>query len=230
MLASSSTFWMRLATAACSPTSWARCRVRSRSSRIGARRHEAGLAAGRAAAAGRSTRQSLTSVLRPGHLLDVLGVDQQQLEAALQQVEDRLPVDAGRLHGDVGDALRRPASRPAPAGRRSWCAKVRTSCGPTWPSVRRGGRRRRRSPCGRPIRAQRAIKIHRSGPEPPSPGDIAGGANLLDVLPGRPGATFGFERRPGQTVPGVRDTNGTRTSPGESGRVQRYPKRASFFP
>ena len=38
--------------------------------------------------------------LAPGHCLDVLGVDHQQLHIeALQQVEDRLPVDSRALHG-----------------------------------------------------------------------------------------------------------------------------------
>ena len=64
--------------------------------------------------------------LAAGHVLDVLGVDQQQLEAALQQVEDRLPVDAGRLHRDVGDAGP-GASRAGRAGRRSWWRMVRCS-------------------------------------------------------------------------------------------------------
>ena len=43
--------------------------------------------------------------LAPRHLLEVLGVDQQQFAAALQHVEDGLPVHAGRLHGRVGHAL-----------------------------------------------------------------------------------------------------------------------------
>jgi hypothetical protein len=43
--------------------------------------------------------------LAAGHLRDVLGVDQQDVEAALQEVPDRPPVDTGRLHGDVGDAF-----------------------------------------------------------------------------------------------------------------------------
>src|SRR5207244_4101692 len=40
--------------------------------------------------------------LAAGHLPDVLGVDQQQFKDPLEQVPDRLPVDPGRLHGDVG--------------------------------------------------------------------------------------------------------------------------------
>ena len=44
--------------------------------------------------------------LAPGQDLDVAGVDQQQLEAPLlEDVPDRLPVLAGRLHHDLGDAL-----------------------------------------------------------------------------------------------------------------------------
>jgi hypothetical protein len=38
------------------------------------------------------------------HILDVLGVDEPELEVVLEQVVDRLPVDAGGLHRDVGDA------------------------------------------------------------------------------------------------------------------------------
>ena len=40
--------------------------------------------------------------LAPGHGLDVLRVDHHQLEAPLQQVIDRLPEHAGRLHRHVG--------------------------------------------------------------------------------------------------------------------------------
>ena len=42
--------------------------------------------------------------LAPGHVLDVLGVDQQQLEVVLEQVVDGLPVDARGLHRHVRDA------------------------------------------------------------------------------------------------------------------------------
>src|SRR5918996_2453920 len=49
---------------------------------------------------------SPTSVLRPGRILVVAGVDQQQLEpAVLQHIPARLPVLAGRLHHHLGDAL-----------------------------------------------------------------------------------------------------------------------------
>src|SRR5262249_29159135 len=40
---------------------------------------------------------------------DVARVDQHHLEGGLEDVEDGLPVDAGRLHGDLGDA---PAGQP----------------------------------------------------------------------------------------------------------------------
>jgi hypothetical protein len=43
--------------------------------------------------------------LATGHLLDVLGIDQQQLELSFQDVEDRLPVHAGRFHGRMGHSL-----------------------------------------------------------------------------------------------------------------------------
>jgi hypothetical protein len=42
--------------------------------------------------------------LAPGHVLDVLGVDQRELEVILEQVVDGLPVDAGGLHRHVRDA------------------------------------------------------------------------------------------------------------------------------
>ena len=42
--------------------------------------------------------------LAAGHVLDVRGVDQEQLEVVLEQVVDRLPVDARGLHRDVGNA------------------------------------------------------------------------------------------------------------------------------
>jgi hypothetical protein len=41
--------------------------------------------------------------LPPRHLLDVPGVDQHQVESTLEQVPDRLPGDAGGLHGEVAD-------------------------------------------------------------------------------------------------------------------------------
>ena len=75
MLASSSTFWMRLATAAFSRINWLRCRVRSRSSRIGC--------GGTKLAPQQAVLQQLGDPLAvldvglaAGHLLDVLGVDQ----------------------------------------------------------------------------------------------------------------------------------------------------------
>ena len=150
MLASSSTFWMRLATDPRSATTCARCRVRSRSSRIGCRRHEAGLE--------QAVLEQLgdpLAVLHVGlaarHLLDVLGVDQHQLEPPLQQVPDRLPVHAGRSPWRRGDALLgQPVGQLdqlAGHGRRR-SAPARGPC----PRRRRGGRRRRRCPCGRPAR------------------------------------------------------------------------------
>src|SRR5262249_38557176 len=43
--------------------------------------------------------------LAAGHLLDVLGVDQDDTDAPLQEVEDRLPGDARRYHGHVRDIV-----------------------------------------------------------------------------------------------------------------------------
>jgi hypothetical protein len=40
--------------------------------------------------------------LPPGHRLDGLGVDEEKLEAALQNLVDGPPVDPGALHRDVG--------------------------------------------------------------------------------------------------------------------------------
>jgi hypothetical protein len=42
--------------------------------------------------------------LAAGHVLHVLGVHEPELEVVFEQVVDRLPVDAGGLHRDVGDA------------------------------------------------------------------------------------------------------------------------------
>src|SRR5215218_3812392 len=42
--------------------------------------------------------------LAAGHVLDVLGVDEPELEVVLEQVVDGLPVDAGGLHRNVRDA------------------------------------------------------------------------------------------------------------------------------
>ena len=68
MLASSSTFWIRLATAVCSLTNCVRCRVRSRSSRC----HAGGTKLARSKPCCSNCAihaQSLTSVLRPGTCL-----------------------------------------------------------------------------------------------------------------------------------------------------------------
>ena len=47
------------------------------------------------------------------HVLDVVGVADGQVEVALQHGVDRLPVDAGALHADVGDAV---LGEPRPQG------------------------------------------------------------------------------------------------------------------
>ena len=81
-----------------------RARVRSRSSRIGA----GGTNEARTSPwAPRSASQaaSETSVLRPGTFLHVAGVDQHHLEVRLQQVVERLPIVAGRLHHHARDLL-----------------------------------------------------------------------------------------------------------------------------
>jgi hypothetical protein len=43
--------------------------------------------------------------LAPRHLLDVAGVDEDAFELVLEDRPDWLPVDAGRLHRDLGDAV-----------------------------------------------------------------------------------------------------------------------------
>ena len=43
--------------------------------------------------------------LATGHGFDVLGVGEQHLKLALEQVIGGLPVHAGALHGHVGDTL-----------------------------------------------------------------------------------------------------------------------------
>ena len=43
--------------------------------------------------------------LPAGHVLDVHGVGQHQLERPVEHMPDRLPVDPRRLHHDMGDAL-----------------------------------------------------------------------------------------------------------------------------
>ena len=45
--------------------------------------------------------------LPPRHLLDMLRVNQQQLKAPLQQVEEGLPIDAGAFHRHMRYPLRR---------------------------------------------------------------------------------------------------------------------------
>jgi len=58
--------------------------------------------------------------LAAGDLLDVAGVDQQQLEVVLEHRPDRLPIDAGRLHRHLPDPMRLEpvAQRQQPAHRR----------------------------------------------------------------------------------------------------------------
>ncbi len=43
--------------------------------------------------------------LVPGHVLHVPGIDPQDLEVLLQDVEDQFPVDAGAVHGHMRDFL-----------------------------------------------------------------------------------------------------------------------------
>ena len=112
-----------------SPTRSTRYRVRSRSRRIGCRRHETGpqhLPLGDLAQPHRVQPVGL----RPARqVLDVLGVDQPRLEPGrLQQVERRLPVVAGRLHHHPGHPQVRAAGRPSPAATGSSSSRCVTSC------------------------------------------------------------------------------------------------------
>ena len=101
--ASSSSFSTRCFSAVRAPTRSTRYRVRSRSSRIGLRRHETGpqhLPLGDLA---QPHRVQPVGLGPPRQVLDVLGVDQPRLEPGrLQQVERRPPVVAGRLHHHPG--------------------------------------------------------------------------------------------------------------------------------
>src|SRR5438093_12394943 len=103
MLQSSSTFWIRLVTVARCCTKRRRFRVRSRSSRCG----RAGTKLGRNRPHCSSCAihcASLTSVLRPGTFLRCWRVHQPDLQVAFENIVDRLPKHAGRLHGYMGHA------------------------------------------------------------------------------------------------------------------------------
>jgi hypothetical protein len=67
------------------------------------------------------------SVIAARDLLDVAGVDEQQLEVVLEQVPDRLPIHAGGLHHDLADGVRgQPvAQRQQPPDRRGELGHVR---------------------------------------------------------------------------------------------------------
>ena len=115
MLQSSSSFWMRL-------HSWAALadhlravarQVTQLPDLLG--RHEAGPQQPDAQQGGQPLG-ILDVGLAARHVLDVLGVDQHDFQAGgLQDVEDRLPVDAGTLQGDVAAAAPARASGPTPA-------------------------------------------------------------------------------------------------------------------
>ena len=150
MLASSSTFWMRLAAADRSWINCVRCRVRSRNSRIGCGGTK--LARSRPCCSSWAIHCAVLDVgLAAGHLLDVLGVDQDDADVALQEVEDRLPVDAGRFHRHVRDAV---AGQPVRQGQqvaghgREGADLLEDLAG----AVGSNGRRRRRCSCGRRCR------------------------------------------------------------------------------
>src|ERR1039458_7246965 len=77
-----------------------RCRVRSRKSRIGG----GGIKLARMSPCARRFAihsQSFTSVFRPGTALIMVRIGQDYLEAPLEEVENRFPVHARRLHRHV---------------------------------------------------------------------------------------------------------------------------------
>src|SRR5262249_40286207 len=97
--------------------------------------------------------------LPPWNRLDVLGVDEDELEAALQNLVDGSPVDPGALHRHVGASGPQPASRRAGAMRAWWSRRYRSPRRASR-SDRDPGGRPPPSSCGR--RAQR-----RRGTGPP---------------------------------------------------------------
>ena len=147
-LASSSTFSMRWTwAAALAHELLARARQRAQLLHR-RRRHEAGADQ----AVGQQVGQPHRVVdvgLAPGHVLDVRGVGQHQLEVAFEHMPHRLPVHAGGLHGDVLDAEASPASRPAPAGPRWWWRRCALPAAAR--RRRRCARRPRPSACARPV-------------------------------------------------------------------------------
>ncbi len=102
MLAVSNTFCTRL-------MAWARCctsvlRIAHQVAQIanGFGRNEAGFEQAMAQQVGEPFT-ILNVRFVAGHRLHVLGVDQDDLKAAFQDVEDRSPIDAGAFHGHMGD-------------------------------------------------------------------------------------------------------------------------------
>ena len=118
MFASSRIFCRRCVCRPISRTSCFRVRVRSRSSWMG----RGGTKLPRIKPMRQQIRQPLRVIdvaLAARHILDVLGVGQRQLELALEQMPDGLPVDARRFHGDVGDLVaRQPVRQFQQAARR----------------------------------------------------------------------------------------------------------------
>ena len=102
MLASSSVFWIRWIWLVCSRVSCLRARSSERSSWVvwSGTKSRPDQPAGQQI--GDPHVASFTSVFRPGTFLMCAGIGDDQLECAVaQDVPDRLPVDAGRLHRHV---------------------------------------------------------------------------------------------------------------------------------
>ncbi len=62
--------------------------------------------------------------LAAGHVLDVVGVAHGQVDVPFQHGIHRLPVNAGALHADVGDAV---LSEPRPQGLQIACGRAETA-------------------------------------------------------------------------------------------------------
>ncbi len=137
----------------------------------------------------------LTSVLPPGTCLMGRALTSSGAKRSPSRCRSA-PSKRRSIPSRHGGPPRPRANRPEPAARRSWCRR----CGPgSAPGHRgrRGGCRRRRSPCGRPVR-------HRSGGSGPSGwlrGDIG---SAMVSAPGRPRRIEPFALRAPRVVRGRR--------------------------
>ncbi len=194
MSASSGTSGTRSTTATRSWTGSVRCRVRARRARTSGGGTKPG--ASRPCASSRAIHAApLTSVLPPGTCLMGRALTSSGAKRSPSRCRSA-PSKRRSIPSRHGGPPRPRANRPEPAARRSWCRR----CGPgSAPGHRgrRGGCRRRRSPCGRPVR-------HRSGGSGPSGwlrGDIG---SAMVSAPGRPRRIEPFALRAPRVVRGRR--------------------------